>query len=42
MHHERLFLFVARFVDDDDAALLSEWWMSRVNVEEGAALELRS
>src|SRR5947208_14637899 len=25
MNNERLFLFVARFVDDGDAALLSEW-----------------
>ena len=25
MHDERLFLFVAGFVDDGDAALLSEW-----------------
>src|SRR2546430_16336111 len=29
MHDERLFLFVAGFVDDRDAALLSEWRISQ-------------
>jgi len=29
MHDERLFFFVAGFVDDGDAALLSEWWIGQ-------------
>ena len=42
MDNERLFLFVVGFVEGAHANLLSEQRISRVNVEEGAALELRS